>query len=74
MMLYPATYTVWSALKYAHEHGYAHMFFLDAGLPFKRNPMREFILNFGGKQVSEYRWFRIQFPWVGRLMDWFYNE
>lgn len=74
MMLYPATYTVWSALKYAHEHGYAHMYFLDAGLPFKRNPMREFILNFGGKQVSEYRWFRIQFPWVGRLMDWFYNE
>ena len=50
------------------------MYFLDAGLPFKRNPMREFILNFGGKQVSEYRWFRIQFPWVGRLMDWFYNE
>ena len=74
MMLYPASYTVWSALKYAHEQGFAHMYFLDAGLPFKRNPMREFILNFGGKQVAEYRWFRIQIPWIGKFMDWFYNE
>jgi hypothetical protein len=35
MMLYPASYTVWSALKYAHEQGFAHMYFLDAGLPYK---------------------------------------
>lgn len=72
--LHPAAYTVWSALKYAHKHRYAHMYFLDAGLPFKRNPMREFILNFGGKPVSEYRWFRIQLPWIGRIIDWLYNE
>lgn len=74
MMLYPASYTVWTALKYAYDNHYAHMYFLDAGLPFKRNRMREFILNFGGKQVSEYRWFRIQLPWIGRVIDWFYNE
>ena len=72
--LAPATFTMWAALEYAHKHGYRHMYFLDAGLPFKRSPMRELILNFGGKQVSEYRWFKIRLPWIGRLLDWRYNE
>ena len=74
MMYSPAEFTVWSALKHAHEAEYRHFYFLDAGLPFKRNPMREFILNFGGKQVAEYRWFRIQLPLVGKVIDWMYNE
>ena len=74
MMLYPTSYTIWSALKYAHEQGFNHMYFLDAGLPFKHNPIRECILNFGGKQVAEYRWFRIQIPWIGKFIDWLYNE
>lgn len=73
-MLAPATYTVWAALQYAYKHECRHMYFLDAGLPFKQSPMRELILNFGGKQVSEYRWFRIRLPLIGRLLDWLYNE
>ena len=40
--------TVWQAIKYAYEHNYAHIFFLDVGLPFKRNRYRDFILVFDG--------------------------
>ena len=46
------------------------MYFLDAGLPFKRNPMREFILNFGANKLqnivgSEYRFLGLENSWIG---------
>lgn len=72
--LHPNTYTVWSALNYAHAHGYDHFRFMDAGLPFKKNPMREFILGFGGKPVSKFRWFRLPIPWLNKFLAWCYND
>ena len=72
--LHPETATVWAAINHAYDHGYRHFRFIDVGLPFRRSPFRDFILSFGGKEVSTYRWFRISLPWLNRLAAWFYRE
>lgn len=72
--LHPDTLTLWGAIRHAYEHGYAHIIFLDVGLPFRRNPFREFILRFGGKPVSTYRWFRINISWLNRLFSFIYRD
>ena len=72
--LHSDTMTVWKAICHAYEHRYAHIRFLDVGLPFKGNPFRDFILSFGGKPVAKYRWFRISIPWLNRLLSWWYAE
>ena len=72
--LHPDTLTVWQAIRYAYEHNYAHIYFMDAGLPFQKNIFRDFILSFGGKPVSKYRWFRFSFPTVNKILNWFYRE
>lgn len=71
---YPAEQTVIGALRYAYDKGYDHMFFLDAGLPFKRSPYREFVMSFGGKPVAKYHWFKFPLPWLNRVYSWLYNE
>ena len=48
--LYPGILAVWAPITYAHEKGYAHLEFMDAGLPFKKHGYRDFVLRFGGKQ------------------------
>lgn len=72
-MLHPDELTLWHAIKDAHSRGYQHIFFLDVGLPFSRNPYREFILRFGGKPVSTNRWFRISIRWINALLSWIYR-
>ena len=71
--LHPATSTVWAAIDYAYKHGYAHIHFMDVGLPFRKNPYRDFILSFGGKPVSTYRWFRFTFPLLNNVLRWIYR-
>lgn len=66
--LYPGSLAVWAALTYAHEKGYKHFEFMDAGLPFKRYGYRDFILRFGGKQSSTRRWFRFRCSWLNNLL------
>jgi len=72
--LYPATMTIWAAIRHAYLGRYRHIYFLDAGLPFERNPFREFILKFGGKPVAKFRWFLLPVPFVNRLLFWLYND
>lgn len=72
--VHPDIATIWHAIKDAHQHGYDHIFFLDVGLPFRRNRFREFILRFGGKPVSTYRWFRTSIGWLNKLLSWFYRD
>ncbi len=72
--LYPATFTMWKTIEHLHEAGTAHIRFLDAGLPFKRGTTRNFILGFGGKPVSKYRWFKIPVKWLTKILDWCYND
>jgi hypothetical protein len=74
LRLHPDEVTVWHALQHAYEQKYEHMRFMDAGLPFRRNSFREFILSFGGKPVSTYRWFRCNVGWVNRLLSWIYKD
>ena len=74
LRLYPDTMTVWAAIRYAYEHDFRHIYFMDVGLPFSRNHFRDFILRFGGKPVGTYRWFRFSFAWINRLINWIYRE
>lgn len=74
VFVHPADVTVWHAIKDAHNRGCEHMFFLDVGLPFRKNAFREFILRFGGKPVSTYRWFRCSIGWINTLLSWFYRD
>ncbi len=71
---YPRAVTVWQAILDASASGMAHIRFVDVGLPLRKNPYRDFILRFGGKEVSGYRWFRISIPWVNSVASWVYRE
>ena len=64
----PGTMAVWAAIRHAHEQGYQHFEFVDAGLPFKKTGYRNFILSFGGKQISTRRWFRFRWTWLNNLL------
>lgn len=72
--VHPRELTIWHAIKDAHSRGYEHIFFMDVGLPFRKNKFREFILRFGGKPVSTYRWFRCSIKWVNSLLSWLYRS
>ena len=65
--LYPGVLALWYAMKDAQNNGYRHFEFMDAGLPFRKQGFRNFILQFGGKQISTRRWFRIKWGWLNRL-------
>ncbi len=71
---HPNAVTFWNTIKDAHQHGYDHIRFMDVGLPFRKNPYRDFILRFGGKDVSTYRWFRISIRLVNKLASWLWRE
>jgi hypothetical protein len=72
--LHPDEVTLWHALKDAYDRGYEHMYFMDVGLPYSKNSYREFILRFGGKPVSTYRWFRCNIKWINSLLSWIYRD
>lgn len=72
--LHPNAVTLWATILDAHTSGWQHIRFLDVGLPYRRNPYRDFILRFGGKEVSTYRWFRISIKWVNALASWLWRE
>ena len=72
--LHPETMTIWYALKYAYDHDYSHFRFMDAGLPWKQNLYREFLLSFGGKPVTSYRWFRFYTRIINKILYWIYKQ
>lgn len=72
-LLHPDTMIVWNAISYAYEQGYAHLHFMDVGLPWKRNPFRDFIRSFGGKPVAKFRWFRFNIRLVNAILRWIYK-
>ena len=69
---YPGVLAVWGAIRYARLHGCDHFEFIDAGLPFKKYGYRDFILRFGGKQMSSRRWFRVRWGWLNRVLTKIY--
>lgn len=66
---YPGVLAVWGALEYAYQNGYAHLEFMDAGLPFKEYGYRNFIMRFGGKQSNTRRWFRLKWGIWNKLLE-----
>ena len=72
--LHPNAVTFWETICRAHRNGRRHIRFMDVGLPFRRNPYRDFILSFGGKEVSTFRWFRISIRWVNALASWLWRD
>lgn len=72
--LHPNAVTIWNAIKHAHQEGMQHFRFIDVGLPFRKNPYRDFILSFGGKEVTGFRWFRISIRWANALASWWWRE
>ena len=71
-LLYPGILAVWNAMVYARKEGFRHFEFIEAGIPFKHYAYRDFIIRFGGKQLSTRRWFRIKWKWLNRLLIHFY--
>lgn len=74
MTVHPDVMTIWDTMQDCYQRGFQHMCFMDVGLPFSKNPFRDFILRFGGKEQSTFRWFRFSIRWVNRLLKWFYRE
>ena len=72
--VHPDVMTIWDAMQDCYQRGCDHMCFMDVGLPFQKNPFREFILRFGGKEQSTFRWFRFGIRWINRLLSWLYRE
>ena len=72
--LHPHAVTIWETIRYAHSTGREHIRFMDVGLPFRKNPYRDFILRFGGKETSTYRWFRISIRWINQLASWLWRK
>lgn len=70
---YPGVLAVWKALEDARERGYRHLEFMDVGLPFRRHGYREFVLRFGGNQISTRRWFRFRWRWLNKVCFFFYG-
>ncbi|MCI6671654.1 MAG: GNAT family N-acetyltransferase [Prevotella sp.] len=67
---YPHYATIWFAIQQAFRCSKEHIRFMNVGLPYGRNQYRNFILGFGGKPVTSYRWFRFSFPLVNRFLYW----
>jgi len=73
-IVHPDILTIWHAIKDAHQRGFEHIVFMDVGLPFQKNAFRDFILRFGGKPTSGYRWFHCSIDWINGLLSWFYRD
>jgi hypothetical protein len=72
--LHPDVMTIWDTMQDCYQRGCQHLVFMDVGLPFQKNPFREFILRFGGKEQSTFRWFRFGIRWINNLASWLYRE
>ena len=67
--LYPTSQMIWHALRDAHQNNMRHFHFMDVGIPFGKTPMRDFILSFGGRPISSYRWFRCSITCINKLLS-----
>ena len=70
---YPGVLAVWKALTDAQERGFKHLEFMDVGTPFRKHGYRDFVLRFGGEQISTRRWFHFRWKWLNQLCVRFYD-
>ena len=68
-LLYPGIVAVWAAIEHAHKSGYAHIEFLESRtLIGIRSGFKNFLLNFGGKQVSTLRWYHFKWGFINKIL------
>lgn len=68
-LLYPGIISVWAAIKDAFQRGYSHFEFSVSGIPLNKHiGYKNFILNFGGKQVSTLRWYRFRWDRINKIL------
>ena len=72
--LHPHTMVIWHAIQHAYTQGCTHFTFMDIGLPWKQNQYREFILSFGGKPITKFRWFRFYPRIINSILHWLYKD
>ncbi len=66
---YPGIVAVWAAIEEAHRRGFSHIEFLESRtLVGIRSGYKNFLLNFGGKQVSTLRWYRFKWGIINKIL------
>ena len=66
---FPGIMAVWAAIEDAHKRNYAHIEFLESRtLIGIRSSYKNFLLNFGGKQVSTLRWYRFKWNILNKIL------
>lgn len=65
--LHPEVLSIWAAISHAYENNYRHFEFMNSGLPFSKFGYRDFILGFGGRQISTRRWYRFRWKWLNYI-------
>lgn len=67
-LLYPGIMAVWAAITDAYNRNYPHFEFLEPkGLNIPTGYLN-FLLNFGGKQVSTFRWYHYKWNFINKLL------
>lgn len=67
-LAHPGVLAVWAAIKDAQRLMCEHFEFLEAKIDYIRPDYMNFMLNFGGKQVSTLRWRRYRFNWINKIL------
>lgn len=67
-LLYPGIMAVWAAITDAYKNNYLHFEFLEPkGFNIPTGYLN-FLLNFGGKQVSTLRWYHYKWNFINKLL------
>ncbi len=69
---YPGVLLTLHALDYCQQNGYTFFNFKDAISPFHPSSIRDFKIQFGGKQRNSKRWYRIRWKWLNKLLTKLY--
>ena len=68
-LLYPGIVAVWAAIDDARKRGCSHIEFLESRtLVGTRSGYKNFLLNFGGKQVSTLRWYHFKWNFLNKIL------
>lgn len=66
---YPGIMAVWAAISHARENGYTHIEFLESRtLTGLHSGFKNFLLNFGCKQVSTLRWYHFKWNFLNKIL------
>jgi hypothetical protein len=69
---YPGVCLAVHALEYCQKHGYLYFNFKDITTPFHHSGVRDFQIQFGGKQRNAKQWRRYKWNWLNKLWSKLY--